>query len=160
VSDQTIIQQRPPEAPPRRARAFASPVAAAAFAAGVSYAWLEALWRLLFTYYPTFDANWVLWDGRVGDIAAMWLTITGLAGVVGIGSYLLWRRKDHVGRIADWTVILVGSAIAAPMIGEIGNTTGSVSSGAGSTDVVAIIAYCLLGVVVVVGGLVLAQLRR
>jgi hypothetical protein len=38
-------------------------------------------------------------------------------------------------------VVLVGSAIAAPMIGEIGNTTGSVATGAASTNVVAIIAY-------------------
>jgi hypothetical protein len=140
-------------------RVVAGPVGAAAFAAGITYAWLEALWRLLFTYYPNFDANWVLWNGRVGDIAAMWLTISGIALVVGVGLYLLWRGRSRVGTVADWTVVLVGSAVAAPMIGEIGNTTGSVAGGAGSTDMVAIIAYSILGVVVVGVGLTLAVLH-
>jgi hypothetical protein len=160
MSDLTATREPPPQAPSKAARTTASPVAAAAFAAGIAYAWLEALWRLLFTYYPNFDSDWVLWNGRVGDIAAMWLTISGFAIVIGLGLYLLWRHRDHVGMIAEWTVVLVGSAIAAPMIGEIGNTTGSVAAGAGSTDVVAIIAYSILAVVVIGAALVLAALRR
>ena len=137
----------------------ASPIAAAAFAAGIAYAWLEALWRLLFQYYPSFDAKWVLWNGRVGDIAAMWLTITGLAAVVGVVLFLVWKGKDHVGRIGEWTVVLVASAIAAPMMGEIGQSTGSVSNGVGTSDGVAIIAYSILGVVVVASGLLLTRMR-
>lgn len=148
-----------PESPLPRTAGAASPLAAAALGAGIAYAWLEALWRLLFTYYPSFNADWQLWNGRVGDIAAMWLTITGLALVAGVVLYLTWRGKDHVGTLADWTVILVGSAIAAPMIGEIGNTTGSVANGAGSTDMAATIAYAVLAIVVVACGLTIARLH-
>jgi hypothetical protein len=39
--------------------------------------WVEALFRLLFTFNANFDAMWVLWQACVGDIAAMWLTIMG-----------------------------------------------------------------------------------
>jgi len=138
----------------------AGPVAAAAFAAGIAYAWLEALWRLLFTYNPDFDARWVLWNGRVGDIAAMWLTISVLAVLAGLGFYLLWKRRDHVGHIAEWTIILIGSAIAAPMIGEIGTPAGSVADGAGSTAAVVVFAYSLLVVVIVVCGALILRLRR
>jgi len=126
----------------------AGPVAAAAFAAGIAYAWLEALWRLLFTYNPDFDARWVLWNGRVGDIAAMWLTISVLAVLAGLGFYLLWKRRDHVGHIAEWT------------IGEIGTPAGSVADGAGSTAAVVVFAYSLLVVVIVVCGALILRLRR
>ena len=159
MSTLTTSEVQPPTAPPKPVPTQTSPLAAAAFAAGITYAWAEALWRLLFTYYPGFDADWVLWNARVGDIAAMWLTISGLGFVDGVTLYLLWRRRDGVGTIADWTVVLIGSAIAAPMIGEIGNTTGSVANGAGSTDMVAIIAYSILGLVAVACGLVLAKLH-
>lgn len=140
-------------------RTGAYPAAAAAFAAGIVYLWGEAAFRLLFTYFPGFDADWVLWNGRVGDIAAMWLTISGVAAVAGVGLYLLWRGRDRVGSIAAWMIFLVGSAVAAPMIGEIGNTAGSVTSGAGSTAAVAIIAYILLGLVVIAAGAAFARLR-
>jgi LPXTG-motif cell wall-anchored protein len=140
-------------------RTGAYPAAAAAFAAGIVYLWAEAAFRLAFTYSPGFDADWVLWNGRVGDIAAMWLTISGIAVVTGIGLYLAWRRKDRVGTFAGWMIVLLGSAIAAPMIGEIGNTAGSVTSGAGNTAAVAIIAYTLLGLVVIAAALAFAWLR-
>ena len=152
--------EQPAAGVPRTARTVASPVAAAVFAGGISYAWLEALWRLLYTYFPTFNNDWLLWNGRPGDVAAMWLTISGLAAVVGVGSYLLWRRKDHVGTILDWTAVLIASAIAAPMIGEIGQTTGSVSNGVGSTDGNAIIAYVLLAIAAAGAGVVMAVSRR
>jgi hypothetical protein len=42
----------------------------------------------------------MLWQGRVGDIAAMWLTISGVA------------------------VVVILSAIMAPLIGEIGTPVG------------------------------------
>ena len=140
-------------------RTGAYPAAAAAFAAGINYLWGEAALRLLFTYFPGFDADWVLWNGRVGDIAAMWLTISGVSVVAGVVLYLLWRRRDRVGSIAGWMIVLTGSAIAAPMIGEIGNTAGSVTTGAGSTSAVAIIAYSLLGLVVIAAGAAFARLR-
>ena len=143
--------------PPRPAGAY--PAAAATFAAGLVYLWGEAAFRLLFTYYPGFDADWVLWNGRVGDIAAMWLTISGIAAVTGAGLYFRWRHKDHVGTFAAWMIVLVGSAVAAPMIGEIGNTAGSVTSGAGSAQDVAIIAYILLGLVVIAAAAAFTRLR-
>lgn len=58
--------------------------------------------RLLFTYNPDFNTAWQLWDGRPGDVAAMWLTISVVAAVAGVGLYLLWRRKSRVGSVADW----------------------------------------------------------
>lgn len=140
-------------------RTGASPAAAAAFAAGLVYVWGEAAFRLLFTYFPGFDTRWVLWNGRVGDIAAMWLTISGAAAAAGAALYLLWRGKDRVGYIADWTIVLIGSAVAAPMIGEIGQTAGSVTSGAGSASASTIIAYALLGLVVIVASAALARLH-
>ena len=140
-------------------RTGAYPAAAATFAAGIVYLWAEAAFRLLFTYFPGFDARWVLWNGRVGDIAAMWLTISGVSVAAGVVLYLLWRGRDRVGTFAAWMIVLVGSAIAAPMIGEIGNTAGSVTSGAGSTSAVAIIAYALLGLVVIAAGAAFARLR-
>lgn len=85
-------------------------------------------------------------------IAAMWLTISGVAAVTGALPYVLWRHRDRVGFIADWTIILVGSAVAAPMIGEIGTPAGSVSAGAGSGSAGAIIACSLLGLVIIVAG--------
>jgi hypothetical protein len=133
--------------------------AAAAFAAGIVYLWGEAAFRLLFTYYPGFDADWVLWNGRVGDIAAMWLTISGIAAITGTGLYLAWRHRERVGSVTAWMIVLIGSAIAAPMIGEIGNTAGSYTTGAGSAQDVAIIAYTLLGLVVIAAAAAFARLR-
>lgn len=154
------LVEQPENPSPKPNRTVASPFAAATFAAVIFYVWLEALWRLLFTYYPSFDAKWVLWNGRVGDIAAMWVTITILAILIGFTLYLIWRKKKYVGFIAEWTVVLISSAIAAPMIGEIGNTFGSVNTGSGSADMVAIIAYSILGLVIVVSGILIAKMRR
>jgi hypothetical protein len=103
----------------------APPLVAAAFAAGIVYMWVEALFRLLFTYNADFNARWVLWNGRVGDIAAMWLTM-GVAAVIvffvlGFG---VFRGRSHVGSVPVWVMLLVISAIAAPLIGEIGTPTG------------------------------------
>jgi uncharacterized membrane protein YeaQ/YmgE (transglycosylase-associated protein family) len=133
------------------ARGAAKPAVAAAFAAGILYVWLEATFRLLFTYFPAFNANWVLWNGRVGDIAAMWLTISGVSIVAGIILYLIWRRSEGVGSLADWTIVLIGSSIAAPMLGEIGQSAGSVTTGAGSASATTVIAY--------VGGALLLRLH-
>lgn len=127
----------------------AGPAAAAAFAAGIVYVWAETLFRLLFTYYPSFNARWQLWNGRAGDIAAMWLTISVVAAAAGLGLYWAWRGKSHVGAIADWTILLISSAIAGPMIGEIGQGAGSPSTGTGSTTAVTVIAYATLAAVVI-----------
>jgi hypothetical protein len=154
-----VAKASPRNAAARAGRIGASPVAAAAFAAGLVYVWGEAAFRLLFTYFPGFNADWVLWNGRVGDIAAMWLTISGVAAVTGVALYLLWRSRDRVGYVADWTVLLIGSAVAAPMIGEIGQASGSVSNGAGSMQANAVIGWILLGVTVIACGAILARLR-
>jgi hypothetical protein len=71
--------QRSTTQPESRAQASvrATPLGAAAFLAAVVYMWVEALFRLLFTFNANFDAMWVLWQACVGDIAAMWLTIMG-----------------------------------------------------------------------------------
>ncbi len=45
-------------------------------------------------------------------------------------------------------IVLVGSAVAAPMTGEIGQASGSVSNSVGSTSLVAVIAWMILGIVV------------
>ena len=58
----------------RAGTALATPLVAAAYAAGIVYMWGEAAFRLAFTNSTSFNAAWVLWNGRVGDIAAMWLT--------------------------------------------------------------------------------------
>jgi hypothetical protein len=102
-----------------------SPVVAAAFLAGVVYMWGEAAFRLAFTYNANFDAFWVLWQGRVGDIAAMWLTISGVALVVFyLFGYLVFRGRQALGSITFWTILLIVSAIVAPLIGEIGTPIG------------------------------------
>lgn len=101
------------------------PLVAAAFAAGSVYMWVEALIRLLFTYNSDFNARYVLWNGRVGDIAAMWVTMGGVAIVVffllGFG---VFRGRSRLGPLWMWLALLLVSAIAAPLIGEIGTPTG------------------------------------
>jgi LPXTG-motif cell wall-anchored protein len=140
-------------------RTGAYPAAAAAFAAGLVYLWGEAGFRLAFQYSPSFDARWVLWNGRVGDIAAMWLTISGVAAVTGVALYLAWRRRERVGSIAGWMIVLIGSAIAAPMVGEIGQAGGSVTNGAGSASATTLIGYAVLGIAVIAVAAAFAWLR-
>jgi LPXTG-motif cell wall-anchored protein len=156
-------QQRETPGPARMTGARgagAYPAAAAAFLGGLVYVWGEAAFRLLFTYFPGFNANWVLWNGRVGDIAAMWLTISGAAAVTGVSAWLIWRRRERVGSLAAWMIPLIGSAIAAPMIGEIGQASGSVTNGTGSTQANAAIAYIILGLAVIGCGAAFAVVRR
>ena len=105
--------------------ALATPLVAAAYAAGIVYMWGEAAFRIAFTNSPDFNAKWVLWNGRVGDIAAMWLTISvvSLALFFGLG-YWLFKGRSHVGTIKLWTIALIVSVIVAPFIGEIGQAVG------------------------------------
>ncbi len=103
----------------------ATPLAAAGFLAGIVYLWVEALFRLLFTYNANFDAVYVLWQARVGDIAAMWLTMWVVSVVAFfVFGFLVFRGRARVGSIWFWTILLIISAIVAPLIGEIGTPIG------------------------------------
>jgi hypothetical protein len=101
----------------------ASPTAAAGYLAATVYMWLEAVIRLLLTN-TTVLSNFMLWNGRVGDIAAMWLTM----GVISIIIFFLaaygFKGRPSVGSISFWTAILVISIVLAPLIGEIGTPIG------------------------------------
>ncbi len=102
------------------------PLVAAAFAAGTVYAWLEAIFRLLgtFTALPTV---YRLWQPRDGFITAMWLTMIGISLVVFlILGFGVFRRRPRVGPLALWVTVFVLSAIAAPLIGEIGTPLGAI----------------------------------
>ncbi len=119
--------QKSASQPASRAQASvgATPLAAAGFLAGIVYMWGEAAFRLLFTFNANFNALWVLWQARVGDIAAMWLTISGVSLVVFfVFGFLVFRGRARVGSIWFWTILLLISAIAAPLIGEIGTPIG------------------------------------
>ena len=101
-----------------------SPRVAAAFIAGLVYIWLEALLRLLLTY-SILPPGFELWNGRVGDIAAMWLTMSVVGLIVYfILAYGAFRHKTRIGSITFWTVVLIISAVLAPLIGEIGTPWG------------------------------------
>lgn len=110
---------------PRTRVSAAAPVqVAAAFAAGIIYMWLEAVFRLLFTY-TSLANTYVLWNGRVGDIAAMWVTISAVAlGAFFVLRYGIFRGRTQVGTIPVWTILLIVSVIAAPLVGEIGTAVG------------------------------------
>lgn len=110
--------------PTQTAENDAGPRVAAAFIAGVVYVWLEALLRLLSTC-GILPGSFELWNGRVGDIAAMWLTMS-VAGlfVYFILAYGAFRHKTQIGSITFWTVVLIISAVIAPLIGEIGTPWG------------------------------------
>lgn len=100
----------------------APPKAAAGYAAGVFYLWGEAVLRYLWT--NTSLGNWYLYPFRTGDVSAIWLfsAVIGLFGFVLF--YFAFRKRERVGSITIWTAILVGSAIIAPLIGEIGTPFG------------------------------------
>lgn len=108
-----------------RTNGAAGPYAAAAFAAGIVYMWAEAVIRLVFTWFPDVPVSFNLWPnlngGRVGDIAAMWLTMGVLAGVVFVvlGRFV-WHGRAAVGTYRFWLALLVISAIVAPIVGEYG----------------------------------------
>src|SRR5260370_20004000 len=108
-----------------KAAVGATPLVAAGFLAGIVYLWAETLFRLLFSYNANFDAAYVLWQARVGDIAAMWLTMWVVSLVVFfVFGFLVFRGRARVGSIWFWTILLIISAIVAPLIGEIGTPIG------------------------------------
>jgi hypothetical protein len=100
----------------------ASPKAAAAFAAGTIYMWAEGIIRLWFSKGG--DAQLRLWSQRAGDIGAMWLAMT----VIGLVAYFAlasaWRKRSAVGSIPMWTIVLIVSAIVAPLLGVWGQSIG------------------------------------
>ncbi len=101
----------------------ATPLIAAAYVAALAYVWMEAFLRY-FATNTTLLANLVLFNARDGDIAAMWLTM-GIVAAVAFGiAFLAFRRKASVGSLTLWTVLLIVSAIVAPLIGEIGTPIG------------------------------------
>lgn len=97
---------------------------AAVFIAGSVYMWLEAAFRLLGTY-TSLPTVYRLWQPRDGYITAMWLT-TALVSLASyfVLSYGVFRGRKRVGSITMWTALLIVSAIAAPLIGEIGTPFG------------------------------------
>jgi hypothetical protein len=100
-------------------------MAAAAFLAGIVYCWGEGIFRWVFTRFPSVPAHYVLWQGRVGDIAAMWLTISVVAFVVLlVFAFGFWAKRKSVGKISTWTTVLIISAIVAPLLGELGTPWG------------------------------------
>ena len=107
-----------------RVNGVASPTVAAAFAAGIVYMWGEAIFRLVFTFFPDVPNTYNLWGGRVGDVAAMWLTISVVALVVFFVLSRLWRSRHGVSTIRLWTIVLIVSAIVAPIVGEYGTPFG------------------------------------
>ena len=108
-----------------QAQSGASPVAAAAYLAGLVYLWGEALFRYVFTAYPSVPEHYMLYQARTGEIAAMWLTISVVAvAVFLLFGFRVWRSRARVGSIPVWTIVLIITAIIAPMLGEIGTPIG------------------------------------
>ena len=67
----------------------------------------------------------MLWNGRVGDIAAMWLAMGGASALIFLAlAFGPLRGKQHFGTIPLWAALLLISAVAAPLIGEIGTPSG------------------------------------
>jgi hypothetical protein len=100
----------------------APPKAAAGYAAGVAYLWGEAALRYLWT--NTSLGSFYLYSQRTGDVSAIWLfsVVISLAGFVLV--YAAFRKRERVGSVKIWTVLLVISAIIAPLVGEIGTPFG------------------------------------
>ena len=121
----TMTESQGPDVGAPQTNNGASPIAAAAYLAGMVYVWGEGIFRYVFTKFPSIPERYVLWHGRVGDIAAMWLTISVVAAIVFlIFGLRVWRGRDHVGSIPVWTIVLIVSAIVAPLLGEIGTPIG------------------------------------
>ena len=149
-SGQSIAQ------PPVSASGGASPVAAAAVAAGIGYGWAEMIFRYAFTHSPSFNSDYyILWNGRPGDVASMWLTILIIEAIVFFVLAWLWRRRERVGSLRVWTIVLLVSAIAAPMLGELGTP----ASGTISPHTTDVIAWVVTVIAVILGAAALAWPR-
>lgn len=106
----------------------ATPLVAAAYVGSLTGIWAEAIIRLIFTYFPNVPNVYNLWPntagGRDGDIAAMWVTMLVLVAASFVLAHYLFRGHASVGLVRTWTIILIVSAIIAPLIGEIGTPIG------------------------------------
>ena len=100
----------------------ASPQAAAAFAAATIAMWAECVMRIWFSKGG--DAVLRLWAARAGDIAAMAVALLAIALVAYFALAAAWGKRTAVGTIPAWTVVLVLSAIVAPLLGEWGQAIG------------------------------------
>jgi hypothetical protein len=105
-----------------------TPLVAAAYVGSLTGIWAEALLRLIFTWFPNVPNSYNLWPntagGRDGDIAAMWVTMIILVALSFLLARYLFRGRASVGLLRTWTIILIVSAIIAPLIGEIGTPIG------------------------------------
>lgn len=138
----------------------ARPVAAAGFAAGMVYAWTETIFRILGTE-TTFASYYRLWQPRDGFITAMWLTeiVAGLVVFLVLG-FVIWKHHEYVGKLRTWALLFMGSAISAPLLGEIGTPVGTTSpTGTTSAVPVDIFAWLVFFLVVVAVALALAWPR-
>ncbi len=98
--------------------------AAAAYAAALAYLWTEAIVRYLATNTDLGSWYW-LYSQRTGDVSAIWFTSVIVSLLVFfVLAYGFLRGRARVGSIYFWTVLLVVSAIIAPLIGEIGTPFG------------------------------------
>ena len=118
--------------------------------------WAEMVFRYAFTHSPSFNSDYyILWNGRPGDVASMWLTILLIQAIVFFVLAWLWRGRERVGSLRVWTIVLIVSAIAAPMLGELGTpATGTISPH--TTDV---IAWVVTAIAVILGAAALAWPR-
>ena len=107
-------------------RLGATPVAAAGFAGGIVYAWVEAIFRILGTK-TTFAAHYRLWQPRDGFITAMWLTGMALGLIVFLVlGFVVWKRRERIGSLRLWAIAFAVSAILAPIVGEYGTPFGHI----------------------------------
>jgi hypothetical protein len=111
-----------------KAQTPVTPLVAAAYIGSLTGIWAEALFRLVFTWFPNVPNSYNLWPntagGRDGDIAAMWVSMLVLVALAFLGARYLLRGRTSVGLLRTWTIILIVSAIVAPLIGEIGTPIG------------------------------------
>ena len=125
--DQTTEEVKP-ESFVRRLGSMPAPRnVAAAFVGVIAYVWVEAILRLIFTYFPSVPNTYSLlgYAARDGDISAMWLTMSVVGVLAFLAARWLCRGRECVLTIRTWTWILVASAIIAPIIGEIGTPIGT-----------------------------------
>jgi len=99
------------------------PAAAAAYIFGIVYLWTEAVVRYLMTN-TTMGSWFMLYSTRTGDVVAIAVIEGVVAIILAALGYALFRKRPKVGSITIWTVILIVSAIIAPLIGEIGTPFG------------------------------------
>ncbi len=118
--------------------------------------WAEMIFRYAFTHSPSFNSSYfILFKSRPGDVASMWLTILIIEVVVFFALAYVWRGRERVGSLRVWTIALIVSAVAAPMLGELGTPATATLSPA-TTDA---IAWVIAGIAFILGAAALAWPR-